>query len=124
MRAIGNGHKLPPHAHVRENADAYLIELDVSDFTERELSLEALGPCITVRGEQLETPEDEGMSFRLHERLEESFRLPDDADLDAINVHYRHGVLAIEVPRRRLEPRAIPIEHRTTSIVNPSAEAC
>jgi hypothetical protein len=29
MRAVGNGHKLSLHAHVREDPGAYLIELDV-----------------------------------------------------------------------------------------------
>ena len=37
MRAVGNGHKLPPHARVREAEGEYMIKLDVSDFTEREL---------------------------------------------------------------------------------------
>ena len=41
MRAVGNGHQLPAHANVREDSGEYLIELDVSDFTESELTIEA-----------------------------------------------------------------------------------
>ncbi len=124
MRAVGNGHKLPPHARVREADGDYLIELDVSDFTERELSIEALGPRLTVRGDQLETAEDDGMPFRLHERLEESFRLPDDADVDRIKASYKHGTLRIRAPRTRLEPCRVPIEPAPFQLVNPRAEAC
>jgi HSP20 family molecular chaperone IbpA len=123
MRAVGNGHQLPPHAHVREESDEYLIELDVSDFTESELAIEALGPQLTVRGDQLETMEDDRKAFRLHERLEESFRLPDDADADQIKVFYKHGTLEIHAPRTRLEPRRLPIEH-PSYLVNPNAEPC
>ena len=123
MRAVGNGHQLPAHANVREENGDYVIELDVADFTESELSVEAFGPRLMVRGDQLETVEDDGKAFRLHERLEESFRLPDDADADQIEVFYMHGTLEIRAPRTRLEPRRLPIEHPSYRI-NPNAEAC
>ncbi len=123
MRTVGNGHQLPPHAHVREEPGEYLIQLDVSDFTENELTIEALGPQLTVRGDQQETTEDHGEAFRLHERLEESFRLPDDVDTDGIKVFFKHGTLAIHAPRTRLEPRRLPIE-RPRHLINPDAEAC
>jgi HSP20 family molecular chaperone IbpA len=124
MRAVGNGHKLPRHAHVREKPGEYLIELHVPDFTENELAIEARGPQMTVRGDQLETTEDDGRAFRLHERLEESFRLPDDADADQIKVFYKHGKLEIHAPRTRLEPHPVPIQHHHPFLINPDAEAC
>jgi HSP20 family molecular chaperone IbpA len=124
MRAVGNGHQLSPHVHVRRDAGEYVIEFDVSDFTERELSVEAVGPAITVRGDQLETAEDDGKAFRLHERLEESFRLPDDADADQIRVFYKHGTLKIHAPRTRLEPRRVPIERASSYLMNPDAGGC
>jgi HSP20 family molecular chaperone IbpA len=123
MRAVGNSHRLPAHANVREDPCEYLIELDVSDFTENELAVEALGAQLTVRGDQQETMEDHGEAFRLKERLEESFRLPDDADAGHIKVFYKHGTLEIHAPRTRLEPRRLPIEHHPFAI-NPDAEAC
>lgn len=123
MRAVGNGHQFPAHAKVREDACEYLIQLDVSDFTESELSVEAFGPRLTVRGDQLEIAEDDGKAFRLHERLEESFRLPDDADADQIKVFYKHGTLEIHAPRTSLEPRRVPIERRSPYVGNPDAEA-
>ena len=49
MRSLGNGRTLPPHANVREDASEYVIKLDVSDFTESELTVETLGPVVTVR---------------------------------------------------------------------------
>jgi HSP20 family molecular chaperone IbpA len=123
MRVVGNGHKLPAHANVREEIGEYVIELDVADFTEKELFVEALGPRLTVRGDQLETEEDDGKPFRLHERLEESFRLPDDADAGRVTVYYKHGTLEIHAPRTTLEPRRLPIE-RPVFVINPDAEPC
>jgi HSP20 family molecular chaperone IbpA len=123
MRVVGNGHRLPAHANVREEIGEYVIELDVADFTERELSVEAHGPRLTVRGDQLEADADANAAFRLHERLEEAFRLPDDADAARVTVFYKHGMLEIHAPRTRLELRRLPIE-RPSFVINPDAEPC
>lgn len=124
MHAAGEGNWLPPHAHVHESADEYVVELDVADFTERELTVEVLGSLVTVRGDQLASKEDEALAFHLHERIEESFRLPDDADADRLGVFYEHGTLELHVPRTRLEPRRVPIEQAPWPLVDPDAEAC
>ena len=120
MRAVGY-HQLPPHARVRETELEYVIELDVADFTQAELSVEARGPVLAVRGDQAEVPGDEGKPFRIHERLEESFRLPDDVDLDAIEIVYKHGILEIRVARIPLATRRIRIERRRSGLINPDA---
>jgi HSP20 family molecular chaperone IbpA len=122
MRAVGY-HQLPQHARVHEQEFEYTIELDVADFTEDELTVEALGPVLTVRGEQAKTTDDEGKPFRIRESLEESFRLPDDSDLEQIGITYKHGVLDIRVGRTPLVPRTLRIERRPTGLLDPDAEA-
>ena len=121
MKAVGTGHRVPAHAMVRADAHEYVIELDVSDFLESELDVELVGARVTVRGDQLQDPGDDGVPFRLQERLEESFRLPDDVDTDRIKVLYGHGSLEIRAPRSRLEPRTVPIEHRSPYVGSPDA---
>ena len=122
MRAVGS-HRSRPHARLSERDDEYVVELDISDFTERELAVEVLGSLMTVRGDQFETTEDDTLPFHLHERLEESFRLPEDADAAGMSVLYRRGTLRIQAPRTGLEPRLVPIEH-PPFVVNPDAEGC
>lgn len=122
MRAVGY-HPLPRDARVREQELEYSIELDVAEFTESELAVEALGPLLTVRGEQGDTSDDEGKPFRIQERLEASFRLPDDADLEQIGITYKHGVLDIRVGRTPLLPRTLRIERRATGLLDQGAEA-
>lgn len=124
MRAVGTGHRLPGDARVRVDAREYVIELDVSDFLESELEVELAGARVTVRGDQSPDPGDDGIPFRLQERLEESFRLPDDVDADGIRVWYGHGTLEIRAPRTRLEPRTVPIEHRSPYVGSPDAVPC
>lgn len=123
MQMVGTGRRLPAHANVREETGKYVIELDVADFTEPELSIEAVGHVVTVRGDQLETAEDQGVPLRLHERLVETFRLPDDADPDRVRVFHKHGTLEIHAPRARLETHRIAIE-RPSYRINADAEPC
>lgn len=123
MRAVGNGHRMPLHAHVHEEADRYLIRLDLPEFKEDELEIELLGLRLTVRAEQVQTVEDERQPFRLQERFEESFRLPDDADADRVSVRFQRGTLEIRAARSTLEPRLLPIEH-PAHLIHADAEAC
>jgi len=114
--------QLPPHAHVRETETEYVIELDVADFTDTELAVDAVGPVITVRGDQVEDAGSD-VPFRIHERLEERFRLPDDADAEGIAVEYRHGVLRFHVARTPLRTRRLPIRRPPAAGFHADAEA-
>ena len=90
---------LPPHAHLTEETTEYVITLDVSDFTEREVSVDVIARRVVVRGEQTRVAEKE-LPFAIDEHLEESFLLPDDAEPSQVTASYSHGTLCIRVPRR------------------------
>ena len=125
MRVVGDGHLPPAHARVREAPGEYVIALELADFTAAELTIESIGRRLTVCGEHRETKDDDGAAFRLQERLEESFRLPDDADAEQITVFLEHGTLEIHVPRTRIESRRLSISRRhPTDRFNPNAEPC
>jgi HSP20 family molecular chaperone IbpA len=122
MRLAGGA--LPPHANVLEADLEYVIELDVADFTAAELGVVLTGPQLTVRGTHVEGTDDQGGAFRLRESLEETFRLPDDVDLDTLRVHYRHGCLEIHAPKKPLTAREVPIDAPTALTGNPYAVPC
>ena len=124
MRSVGAGHRPPAHARVLEYPGEYVVELHVADFLETELSVEVVGRQVTVRGDQVAESGDADAALRLHERFEESFRLPEDADADRLKAAYAHGTLELRAPRTRLEARAVPIEHRSPYAINPDAEPC
>jgi len=109
------GLQLPPHAHLREGTAEYVVELDVSDFTERELTVDVIGRRVLVRGEQA-AGAGEHVPFRIEEKLEETFRLPDDADPEHVTVSYRHGTLRIRAPRIELHARRVSIEPDTSLV--------
>lgn len=109
LEAVAGSRPSSRRLSVREAPAEYVIALDVADFTQHELTVEATGPLIAVTGESLES-DDDLEPFSLRERLEELFRLPDDADPDRIRATYRRGTLEIHVRRRSLRRQGIPIE--------------
>lgn len=121
MRTMGLAPVLPPEASVDKSPDEYVVRLAVPGFAREELEVEVEGRVVTVRGDQLESGIDLG-PFRLHERLEERFRLPNDVDTKRITASYTHGKLELRAPRTNgssKTPRKVPIGHRLA--VNPDA---
>ena len=71
----------------------YVIELDLWDVAELEVSVELRGCVVTVRSEPAGTAVDEWSPFRIRGGFEESFRLPDDVDLDRVGIFfYKRGL--------------------------------
>lgn len=124
MRSVVGSHAPPSHANVHETDCQYVVKLDVADFSRDELTVELLGPCLTVRGEQRPVAAEDNGPFRLRERLEETFRLPDDVDLDALRVSHAHGWLEIRAPKKPLRTRIVPVETTHAVTGNPDAVPC
>jgi HSP20 family molecular chaperone IbpA len=101
-------------AHVDALADEYVVRLRVSGFAEKELEVETVDGVVTVRGDQTET--DVGSApFRIHERFEEEFELPADADMGRLTASYAHDRLELHAPRtngHRQGLRKVPIGRR------------
>jgi HSP20 family molecular chaperone IbpA len=105
MRTIGLAQVTRSDASVAEAPCGYTVRLPVRGFAQDELELDVSDSVVTVRGDQVKTPTDGG-PFVLHERLEESFELPADADTQHVTANYVDGVLVVEIARfLRLTPR-------------------
>jgi HSP20 family molecular chaperone IbpA len=98
MRTMGLAPVLPANTVVTETPREYVVTLPVSGFAEEELEVELADHVLTVRGDQKRTSGDGG-SFKLHERMEESFCLPGDADVERLSAVYVHRALEIHAPR-------------------------
>lgn len=113
---------LPLHAQVSEEPATYLIQLDVSGFDDAELDLTLHGHFLTVVGEHSGAA---GARFGVHERLEETFSLPDDVVTDRIEAFSRGDSLEIRAPRAPAPPgvRRVPV-NRANGVINADATPC
>ncbi len=118
-RTVGaRAHRAQPA--LRQEDGEYVVDVDPAGFRESELVIEILGRHLTVRGERAA---DDDTALSLPVRVEESFALREDADIDRTRASFSHGTLTIHVPRMRLEPRRLRIEHPSYH-VNSNAEPC
>jgi HSP20 family protein len=104
-----------PAADVYETNGEFVYELEVPGFDERELTVEVSDHTLAVKGERKEEKEQEGKTFRLHERLakefERRFELPPEADSAELAARFERGVLTVHVPKAKAaKPHKVPIE--------------
>jgi HSP20 family molecular chaperone IbpA len=113
MRTMGLAPVLPADATVTATPKEYVVSLPVVGFAQEELEVELADRVVTVRGDQVHTNGDSG-TFKLHERIEESFRLPGDVDTDRVSAMYAHRTLEVHAPRVSSPPtrRKVPITRR------------
>jgi HSP20 family protein len=103
-----------PAADIYEDADAFVVELEVPGFDEKELGIEVSDHTLTVTGERKEEKEKEENTLHLRERLEASFErsfvLPVEVDSEHLSAAYSKGVLTLRAPKKVLaKPRKIEL---------------
>jgi HSP20 family molecular chaperone IbpA len=110
IRTMGLAPVLPSEATVTKTATEYVVSLSARGFARQELEVEIADHVLTIRGDQSRTSSDSG-NFKLHEKIEESLRLPPDVDSGRVTAVYGHQKLEIHAPRISTEtrPQRVPI---------------
>ena len=103
-----------PAADVFETEGEYVFELEVPGFTKQELAVEVSNHTLTVKGERAEFTEEEGKTYRLHERLaqhfERRFELPSAADTEQVTADFSAGILTVHAAKEATaKPRKVGI---------------
>lgn len=92
-----------PAADVYETEGEYVFEIEAPGFDEKELTVEVSDHTLMVKGEKTSEKEENGKTFRLHERLEKTFErrfeLPPEADPGEVDAKYGKGVLTVRIPK-------------------------
>ncbi|MCC5973530.1 MAG: Hsp20/alpha crystallin family protein [Rubellimicrobium sp.] len=95
---------LSPAADAAVADDAYRITLEVPGVAENDIAVTAQGGSLVIKGEKKsereEKTEDYYFSERQYGSFSRSFRLPADADEDAVSATLKDGVLTVTIPRR------------------------
>ncbi len=102
-----------PLANISETETDYLIKAELPEVSKEEVKVTVDKDVITIRGERRN--EAQHKDEKLH-RVESvygsfarSFRLPEDADIGAIQAESKNGVLKVRVPKKPA-PRARTVE--------------
>jgi HSP20 family protein len=104
-----------PVANISETETDYLIKAELPEVSKEEVKVTVDENVITISGDRLRCAEhkDEKVhrveSFYGH--FSRSFRLPEDADISAIQAESRNGVLKVRVPKTPApKPRTVEVQ--------------
>lgn len=103
-----------PAVDLREEAGQYLLYADVPGVDPQGIELEMDKDVLVLKGERSAPAAaiEGGQSYseRGSGSFERRFRLPENADTDAISAHAEHGVLQVRIPKRSAPgSRRIPV---------------
>jgi HSP20 family protein len=97
-----------PASEASAGAEAYTIAMEVPGVAEDALDVTLHEGVVTVSGKKTSTRTDSGETWFFSERefgaFSRSFRLPPDADAEAMSAELKDGVLTLTVPKRRETP--------------------
>ncbi len=110
-----NAHDWQPLVDIRETGNAYQVDVELPSIAPKDVRVELRDGLLRVSGER--RSEDSDDSGRVHRRerrygkFTRSFRLPEDADANAIRASAKDGVVSITVAKSaKAETRAIEVE--------------
>ncbi|OYZ65595.1 MAG: hypothetical protein B7Y17_03145 [Sulfuricurvum sp. 24-42-5] len=86
-------------ASLKEVDKAYLISIDLPGMDKKDISIETTGNRLTISGERKEESNSKEASKHSYRQFQQSYLLPDDANLNAISAISVNGVLKVTVPK-------------------------
>ena len=86
-------------SQMREDEKAYVISVDLPGVSKKDIDLQVSGNRIVVSAERKDETQTKEKNERSYSRYQQSFMLPDDADLEKISASSANGVLTVTVPK-------------------------
>lgn len=94
---------LTPPADVHEDAEAFVVRLDLPGVQQKDVKVTIMGDTLTIRGERKLDTVAEKQNLHYRERVfgnfERSFTLTAPVRADKVRATYRDGVLEVSVPK-------------------------
>ncbi|GHV81113.1 molecular chaperone Hsp20 [Spirochaetia bacterium] len=103
-----------PAVDIREAADAYVLEAELPGYDEKNIEVHVDGGVLTIETKQ-EDKTERNVSPKKDEKATEeryvirerrsasfsrSFKLPENADMEAITANFKNGLLSLEIKKR------------------------
>ena len=95
-----------PAVDVRENEKGYILEADLPGFDEKDIEIRLDGNNLIISSTKAEEKNNDGQegNYMIRERhyasFSRSFRLPENANPEAISASFKNGILSLEIGKR------------------------
>jgi HSP20 family protein len=93
-----------PAADIKDTENAYLLEMELPGYDEKNIEVRLDGANLTIASKQEKNSEENQDEYILRERrtssFSRSFKLPENADPEAVNAVFKNGVLSLKIAKR------------------------
>jgi HSP20 family protein len=112
---VGEDAAWAPAANISETGTEYLIKAELPEVSKEDVKVTVDENVITISGERRKEAEHQDEKVHRVEtfygQFSRSFRLPEDADIAAIQAESRNGMLKVRVPKTTApKPRTIEVQ--------------
>lgn len=94
-----------PRSDAAVTPAAYEIEMELPGVAPDDIDIVVQDNMLVVTGEKRFEHNEEGRSYLFSEReygaFQRAFRIPPDADADAVDAQFKHGILTVRLPKAR-----------------------
>ena len=112
-----------PAIDIRETENAYVLDIELPGYDEKEIEISVDGSSLTVsskqetaKEEKKDNGDDKGtwiLRERRHSSFNRSFKLPENANPEDVSAVFKNGILNMEIKKREEAlKRTIPINSR------------
>jgi HSP20 family protein len=92
-----------PSVDISETDAAYLIKAEIPEVGKENVKVTLQDGMLTIAGERKQEKEEKNKKFHRIERsfgsFTRSFRVPDDADANAVTAQFKDGMLNVTLPK-------------------------
>jgi HSP20 family protein len=95
-----------PAVDVKENEKEYVMEMDLPGYDEKNIEVHVDGGSLSIESKHEDAKEEKQAdgTYILRERrlnsFSRSFKLPENADSEAVNASFKNGVLVLNIGKR------------------------
>jgi len=96
-----------PAVDVRETENAYVLDMELPGYDEKNIDIHVDGNSLSITSKQEDAREEKNESegtYILRERrnnsFSRSFKLPENADPEAVSAVFKNGILGMEIKKR------------------------
>jgi HSP20 family protein len=104
-----------PAVDIREQNDAYLVEVELPGLSKDDVKITMENNILTIQGEKKQEKEEKRGDYHRTERVygsfQRSFTLPSSVKNDKIEAQYKNGILTVTLPKvEEAKPKAIEVK--------------
>ncbi|MDR2029634.1 MAG: Hsp20/alpha crystallin family protein [Treponema sp.] len=93
-----------PAVDIRETGSAYILDAELPGYEEKAIEVHVDNGVLTIESKKEEKTEKKDENFIIRERRSDSFsrafKLPENADPEAISATFKNGLLSLEIKKR------------------------